>query len=205
MVALPVTSAWRRAPLATESLGASNLFAGQGVLALFLAAWFALERGVSLRTFLHLPAGRWPWRLARGVRVGALGWLATLAAMAILGGLAEVAGIRAQEGFSDLVVWIARRPLALRVSLILVAMIVEETFFRAFLQPRFGLAFATLCFAMSHMNYGSPVMSGGVFVIGLVLALTFRRYDDLAICAIAHGLFDAIQLLVVLPLVASQL
>ena len=84
-------------------------------------------------------------------------------------------------------------------------MVIEEAFFRAFLQPRFGLATATVSFALSHANYGSPVMGSGVLVIGLILGLTFRRHQDLAICALAHGTFDGIQLLIVLPFVASRL
>jgi membrane protease YdiL (CAAX protease family) len=204
-VAVPLASAWRRAPIGVESLGPFNLFAGQIVLALFLASWFALQRGPTLRAFLHLPAGRWRARLAEGLRVGILGWLLTLSAMIVLGGLARATNVQPKEGFVDLVVWMAERPLALRVLLIVVAMTVEEAFFRAFLQPRFGLATATLCFALSHVNYGSPVMGAGVFVIGLILARAFRRHGDLAICAVAHGAFDAIQLLIVLPLVASQL
>jgi membrane protease YdiL (CAAX protease family) len=110
-----------------------------------------------------------------------------------------------RPSFTDVVVWMAQRPLPLRVAVIVVAMVVEEAFFRGFLQPRFGIVTATLCFALGHVNYGSPIMGGGVFVIGLVLALAFRRYDDLAVCAVAHGVFDAIQLLIILPLIASQL
>jgi membrane protease YdiL (CAAX protease family) len=99
----------------------------------------------------------------------------------------------------------ARRPILLRLALIGVAMSVEEAFFRAFLQPRFGLAIATVWFALSHLNYGSPLMGGGVLVIGWVLGRAFGRTSDLAVCAIAHGTFDAIQLLVILPLIAAHL
>lgn len=204
-VAAPIVTAWRSNPIGVESLGVLQLFAGQIALALFLACWFALQRGSSLREFLCLPTGRWGPRLAEGLRVGVIGWLVTLTAMIALGGLAQAVGVRPEEGFSDVMVWIARRPLALSLSLIMVAMAVEEAFFRAFLQPRFGLVAATLCFALGHLNYGSPVMGGGVFVIGLVLARSFRRHRDLAICAVAHGVFDAIQLLIVLPLVAAHL
>jgi len=71
--------------------------------------------------------------------------------------------------------------------------------------PRIGIVLATCCFALGHVNYGSPAMGGGVFVIGWVLGRAFTRSDDLAVCAVAHGTFDAIQLLIVLPLVASQI
>jgi membrane protease YdiL (CAAX protease family) len=109
------------------------------------------------------------------------------------------------EEFVGFITWLARRPFGLRLALVLTAMTVEEAFFRAFLQPRIGIALATLAFALGHVGYGSPQMGAGVLVIGLVLALDFRRRGDLAVCAIAHGVFDAIQLLIVLPLAASQL
>jgi len=204
-VALPIATAWRGQAIGVEALGPLNLFAGQIVLATFLLAWFALQENRSLRSFLHLPSGAWRSRAVAGVRIGVVGWGITIAAMTILSAIARSAELAPQQGFTDLVVWMASRPLALRLLVIAVAMIVEEAFFRAFLQPRFGIVTATGCFALSHVNYGSPVMGGGVFVIGLVLALAFRRYGDLAICAVAHGVFDAIQLLVILPLVASQL
>jgi membrane protease YdiL (CAAX protease family) len=204
-VALPIATAWRAAPIGVDALGPLNLFAGQMVLATFLLTWFALQGGRSWRAFFSVPSGHWIARIARGIRVGLLGWLITIVAMVVLSAIARGADVAPQEGFTDLVVWMARRPLALRVLVIGVAMVVEEAFFRAFLQPRFGIATATLCFALSHVNYGSPIMGGGVFVIGLVLGLAFRRYGDLVVCAVAHGVFDAIQLLVILPLVASRL
>jgi membrane protease YdiL (CAAX protease family) len=174
-------------------------------LASFLTSWFTLQRGATWREFLHLERAPWGPRLVEGMRVGVTGWLMTLAAMMVLGGVARVIEVEPQEGFTDLVVWLARRPLALRVLLIAVAMIVEEAFFRSFLQPRLGFATATVCFALSHVNYGSPVMGAGIFVIGSILGLAFRRRQDLMVCAVAHGVFDAIQLLIVLPLVASRL
>jgi len=102
-------------------------------------------------------------------------------------------------------VWMARRPLTLRLGLIVTAMVVEEAFFRAFVQARVGIVLATLWFALGHMNYGSPTMGLGVLVIGVVLGRAYQRTEDIAICAIAHGTFDAIQLLVVLPLIAAHL
>jgi membrane protease YdiL (CAAX protease family) len=204
-VVAPIATIWWRQPITIARLDTLDLFFGQFLLALFLAAWFSLQDRAGVRAFLHLPAGNWPRRLRRGMAVGLAGWVCTLLAMAVLATLARSAGVEAKPGFSDLVVWMATRPLALRLTLIFVAMVVEEAFFRAFLQPRFGVVPATLCFALSHVSYGSPVMGGGVFVIGLVLARTFDRYKDLAVCAIAHGVFDGVQLLVVLPLVASHL
>lgn len=204
-VGLPIASFWLDEPIAADTIQSLHLFTGQMVLATFLAFWFLLQKRADLRTFLHLPAGRWRERVVDGARVGLLGWLVTMATMVVLGMLAHAAGAQPKEGFADLMVWMAGRPLALRLALIGAAMITEEAFFRGFLQSRFGIAIATTCFALSHVNYGSPAMGGGVFVIGLVLGRAFRRTDDLAVCAIAHGVFDAIQLLVVLPLIAARI
>ena len=204
-VALPIVGAWRGTSVAVDGFGSLDLFAGQLTLAAFLALWFVLQQRDSWRVFFALPAGNWAVRIATGARVGLVGWLVTLAAMALLGVLTSALGIEARPGFTEVVRWIATRPLWLRVLLVVAAMTTEEAFFRAFLQARLGLTLATLCFALGHLNYGSPAMGGGVFVIGLVLGLAYRRHRDLAVCAVAHGVFDAIQLLIVLPLVAREL
>ena len=204
-VGLPIVSFWVDQPITADAIDPLQLFTGQLVLAAFLTLWFLLQDRADLRTFLHLPRGQWRERIAEGVRVGTLGWLITMVAMVVLGLLAHALGARPKAGFADLMVWMAKRPLELRLAVIAVAMITEEAFFRSFLQPRFGLGLATTAFALSHMNYGSPAMGGGVFVIGLVLGSAFRRTDDLAVCAVAHGTFDAIQLLIVLPLIAARI
>ena len=204
-VALPIASAWRGSSPRVEAPSPTGLFAAQAILAVFLLLWFALQDRLGAREFFHVPRGRWAARIVRGLLVGAAGWVVTIAAMAVLAVAARGAGVEPQRGFADVVVWLATRPLWLRLLLIGVAMVVEEAFFRAFLQPRVGLVAATLCFALAHVGYGSPIMAGGVVVIGTILGVTFRRHGDLVICAVAHGTFDAIQLLIVLPIVAAHL
>ena len=204
-VALPIAAYWRGAPVDAETMGVGALFAGQAVLASFLALWFALRTRTSLRSFLKLPTGRWPQRIVEGIRVGILGWMLTLTSMIALGIVTRGGTLAPHPGFAQLMVWMARRPLTLRLGLIVTAMVVEEAFFRAFVQARVGIVLATLWFALGHMNYGSPTMGLGVLVIGVVLGRAYQRTEDIAICAIAHGTFDAIQLLVVLPLIAAHL
>ena len=204
-VVLPILTFWRGTALAVDAIGPSGLFQGQVVLAAFLLGWFTLQQRVGIRAFLHLPSGRWGARTVEGLRVGVRGWLLTMAVMVVLGILAHLSGVQPNEGFADVMVWMARLPFVLRAAVVAVAMVVEEAFFRAFLQPRIGIVLATCCFALGHVNYGSPAMGGGVFVIGWILGRAFTRSDDLAVCAVAHGTFDAIQLLIVLPLVASQI
>jgi len=204
IVALPLVGA-QAAPSDLAAIGLLEIFSGQIVLAAFLLLWFCLQQRDGLRTFLALPAERWSVRVLRGLRLGISGWAITLGAMAVLSVLTRLVALEPRDDFKDLVIWLATRPLAFRVALVLVAMTVEEAFFRAFLQPRIGLLGATACFAISHLNYGSPAMGGGVFVIGAMLGLAFRRHRDLAVCVIGHGTFDAIQLLVVLPWAATRL
>ena len=65
---------------------------------------------------------------------------------------------------------------------------------------RIGLVVSSILFAMSHFSYGLPSMIVGVFTISLIIGRTFARSGDLLPCIIAHGVFDAVQLLVILPL-----
>lgn len=205
IVGLPLFGAHDTAPSDLVGIELLQIFSGQIALATFLLLWFCLQQRDDLRSFLSLPRGRWLTRVRRGLRLGLSGWAITLGAMALLSAASSMVAVEPREGFTELVVWLATRPLAFRVALIAAAMTVEEAFFRAFLQRRIGLFGATACFAISHLNYGSPAMGGGVFVIGTMLGLAFRRHGDLAICVIGHGTFDAIQLLVVLPWVATRL
>jgi membrane protease YdiL (CAAX protease family) len=80
-----------------------------------------------------------------------------------------------------------------------VAMTVEEAFFRGFLQPRVGLVVSSILFAFSHFSYGLPFMIVVVFTISLIIGRAFERAGDLLPCVVAHGIFDGVQLLVILP------
>ena len=94
-------------------------------------------------------------------------------------------------------------PLGVRIALVCSAGVVEELFFRSFLQSRSGLLLSTLLFTASHTSYGLPLMLVGVFVVSVVLGRLFRERDDVVPCMIAHALFDAIQLFVILPMVVA--
>ena len=96
-------------------------------------------------------------------------------------------------------VWLTELPLAYKLAIVVAAMTVEEAFFRGFLQPRFGLVVSSGLFALSHFNYGLPFLIIGVFTISLVIGLTLARTGDLLPCIIAHGIFDSVQLFIVLP------
>jgi membrane protease YdiL (CAAX protease family) len=80
------------------------------------------------------------------------------------------------------------------------AMIVEELFFRSFLQTRVGPLAATLMFTAAHGVYGQPLMLAGILVISAVLSAAFVLYGNVLPCIVAHGTFDAIQMFVLIPL-----
>src|SRR5206468_6808878 len=98
-----------------------------------------------------------------------------------------------------IMIWLAGLPLTYKLIIIAAAMTVEEAFFRGFLQPRVGLVASSILFALSHFSYGLPFMIVGVFTISLVIGGTLARTGDLLPCIVAHGIFDGVQLLIVLP------
>ncbi|MGH9361704.1 MAG: lysostaphin resistance A-like protein, partial [Thermoanaerobaculia bacterium] len=98
-----------------------------------------------------------------------------------------------------LVPWIAALPWSVRLLVSLSAGAVEETFFRGFLQPRVGIFLATLLFALAHASYGQPLMLVGVAVLSLLYGALVRWRQSVWAAIAAHALFDAVQLLVIVP------
>ena len=83
-------------------------------------------------------------------------------------------------------------------------MIVEELFFRSFLQTRVGPVASTLMFTAAHGVYGQPLVLVGILVISTVLSVAFVLYRNVLPCIVAHGVFDAIQMFVVIPVVVRR-
>ncbi len=182
------------------------LFLGHALLASFLFGWWWLAGRPPVGAFLHLRLEN-SWNSVRaGVAAGVVGWALTLTTMAVVGGLAETLE-PAMAPQSDEVPAVMRMIVELawyeRLLLVLSAGIVEEAFFRSFLQARTGLVFSSLLFTTSHMSYGLPLMLVGVFAVSAVFGVVFRRHHDVLPCMVAHAVFDAIQLFLVLPVVAA--
>jgi len=97
------------------------------------------------------------------------------------------------------------RPLWMKLLIVVSAMVVEELFFRSFLQTRVGAVAATLMFTAAHGVYGQPLMLIGILVISTVLSVTFARYRNVLPCIAAHGVFDAIQMFAVIPWYLHQI
>ena len=89
----------------------------------------------------------------------------------------------------------------IRLGIVLSAMVVEELFFRSFLQTRVGAVAATLMFTAAHGAYGQPLVLVGILVISAVLSIAYVLYGNVLPCIIAHGVFDAIQMFVFIPLI----
>jgi membrane protease YdiL (CAAX protease family) len=136
-----------------------------------------------------------------GLVLGLGAWLGVLA-VAMLLGLAVYA-LGGEELLPkkppEVVPWIAGLPIALRLLLSLSAGVVEETFFRGFLQPRIGLLASSALFVLAHASYGQPFLLVGVTLLSLIYGLLVRWRQSLWAAITAHVLFDAVQLLVVIP------
>ncbi len=95
--------------------------------------------------------------------------------------------------------WIAGMPILVRIAVSLSAGFFEELFFRGFLQPRVGVALSTVFFVLAHANYEQPLMLLGIGLLSLIFAQLVRWRQNIWPAVAAHALFDAIQLLVVVP------
>lgn len=197
----------------TADIRFPELFAGHAVLAGFLVAWWTLRRPIPLASFLHLRRAGVedvPGGIALGLRV----WLYTFGAAALAGVVLQLLAA-AGDGVAvgpveiaevpDVMIWMAELPVANKLLIVLAAMTVEEAFFRSFLQSRIGLVPSSILFAAGHASYGMPTLMFGVFVVSIVIGRDFAKHRQLLRSILAHGVFDAIQLLFVVPFAVRQL
>jgi len=206
-VAIPFAGGFAGAQPDTADLTIVSLFAVHAILIFFLACYYALSGRRSLADFLRIKSVRPISDLASGVLIGAAGWVVTiLAALAVIGAwwlIRRPLPASAEEGtpVSPTILWIVSQPVGVKIAIVVSAMIVEELFFRSFLQTRVGPLAATLMFTAAHGVYGQPLVLVGILVISAVLSVTFVLYGNVLPCIVAHGAFDAIQMFVVIPLV----
>ena len=208
-VAIPFAGGLAGAQPETKELSLVSVFAVHGMLLFFLACYYALSGRRSVTDFLRLRSDRPAAELARGAVIGVAGWLLTIVTAMVLVGLWYVVAHRGRAetpggSISPTIVWLVSRPLWVRLSIVASAMVVEELFFRSFLQPRVGAVAATLMFTAAHGAYGQPLMLIGILVISTVLSVTFARSRSVLPCIAAHGVFDAIQMFVIIPWYLSQ-
>jgi membrane protease YdiL (CAAX protease family) len=137
-----------------------------------------------------------------GLAAGALGWVAVIALLSVLAGVVVALGgerVLPSEP-PPTIVFVAGLPWGLRLGLALSAGLVEEAFFRGLLQPRIGILASSVLFILAHVSYGQPFLLVGVTVLSFGLAALTRWRETIWPAVIAHTLFDAIQLLVIIPL-----
>ncbi len=141
--------------------------------------------------------------LALGAVAGFGAWLAVLCGVVLFAlALSAISGEELLPQAPPAVIpWLAAQPILLRLAIAASAGIVEETFFRGFLQPRIGIGLTTLFFALAHLSYDQPIMLVGVTLLSLLYGLLTRWRQSIWPAIVAHFLFDAIQLLVVIPAV----
>jgi len=179
-----------------------SLFTLHAILLLFLIGWWLLTRRPPIDRFLNIPRQRLGQAVMAGFAVGVGGWIATiLLALAVVLVLSAAGVIPKNPQPSPMIGWMAALPLWKKGTIVLSAMTIEEAFFRGWLQKRVGLIASTLLFALAHSGLGQPLLLIGVAIISLIIGFTFYRTKNLIPGVIAHGIFDAVQLFVIIPVV----
>jgi membrane protease YdiL (CAAX protease family) len=201
-------------PLATIGTGiqpdfsqvhAGHLFLLHGLFAATLAIWYVLGfagTGGSWTAQLGFNSKRPLPEIGIGLAAGVGGWLTVLGVMVALGSLIWVLG--GQELLPErppaLIPWLAGLPIWMRLAVSMSAGVVEEAFFRGFLQPRVGISLSTALFVLAHAGYEQPLMLVGVTLLSLLFALLVRWRQNIWAAIVAHAVFDAVQLLIVVPI-----
>lgn len=199
LVILPAAGAVS-GPVDVSQISFWQVFNLHFLMVLFLACWWALAGAPDPRVFLGLAGGGRLRALKLGVRAGLLGWGLTLVTGVASQLLVRLLGNDEDSSMPPLVGWIAALAPWQKVLVVLSAMTVEEVLFRGFLQPRVGAASATILFLLVHSGYGDPLYLVGLLPISIVLASLYEETQGTLAPMVAHGVFDAIQLFVVLPL-----
>jgi membrane protease YdiL (CAAX protease family) len=177
------------------------LFALHAILVVFLLGWWLLTSRPPLREFLNIRHERPAEVVAIGVSVGVGGWIITLLAAFTIALILRATGVLEHPPEPPAMIgWMAALPLWKKASIVLSAMTIEEAFFRSFLQKRIGLVASTFLFALAHFTYGNPLLLIGVTVISLIIGFAFYRTKNVLPGVIAHGVFDAVQLFVIVPI-----
>lgn len=187
-------------PAEPRDLSPLSAFALHAIFFLFLVAWYFLSGRPPLADFLRIRTPR-PFRLlAAGFPIAAFAWGVSLCGMIAIQWIGSLlAPAAAKPQISPVIPWIVALPVSFKIAIVLSAMIFEEAFFRSFLQPRIGAVGATVFFTIAHGVYGNPAMLIGIFILASVLALTFELYRNALPGVVAHGVFDAFELFVLIP------
>jgi membrane protease YdiL (CAAX protease family) len=178
-----------------------SLFLLHAILIVFLLGWWLLAGRPPLGEFLNIRTERAGEAVMTGFAVGVGGWILTLAGALVIALILSGMGlIPKAPPPSPMIGWMAALPLWKKALIVLSAMTIEEFFFRGWLQKRVGLLISTLLFALAHAGLGQPLLLIGVTIISLIIGFTFYRTKNIVPGIIAHGVFDAVQLFVIIPI-----
>ena len=179
-----------------------SLFGLHAILFIFLLGWWLLTNRPPLGEFLNIPRRGNGEAVLTGFAVGVGGWIFTISIALIIGLILVSSGVMPKNTQpSPMIGWMAALPLWKKCTIVLSAMTIEEAFFRGWLQKRIGVIASTILFALAHSGLGQPFLLIGVALISLVIGFTFYRTKNLIPGIIAHGIFDAVQLFVIIPVV----
>lgn len=179
-----------------------SIFTSHVVLMIFLLGWWLLAGQPDVRRYMNLQTDDLSRQIGLGIAVGVGGWVVTMSIALLIGGALMLSGYGPDRmDPSPMIPWMAGMAWWKKAVIVFAAMTAEEFFFRGWLQKRVGLVLSTIIFALAHAGYGQPMMLIGVTVISLVIGFTFWHSKRLIPCIIAHGVFDTIQLFVVVPIV----
>ena len=198
-----------------ENLSPLRLFQMHAILVALLAAWLMLgywrcghgagtvimtQLGLRTRTGQSIPT-----EVGIGLGAGVVLWGGVLALVLLSALIVGAAG-----GFENLpneapqmVLWMGSLPLLLRLMVSLSAGVVEEVFFRGFLMPRAGFWLSNVLFVLGHMSYEQPFLLLGVALLSIAFSLLTLWRGNIWPAIVAHFLFDAIQLLIIVPSAAE--
>jgi membrane protease YdiL (CAAX protease family) len=193
-----------------SAVSGPELFVTHLIFVIGLLVWYLLgfwgyrdQPGASAADQLGLTAGKVWSELALGLVCGVVGWLLVIVVSTLAAGLIAALGGAASLPTepSPIVVFVAGLPVALRISISLSAGVVEEAFFRGLLQPRVGVVLSTLLFAIGHLSYEQPTLLIGITALSLFFAALVQWRQSIWAAMTAHAVFDAIQLLILIPAV----
>ena len=180
-------------------LSFANFFALHIVFILFLLGWWLATRLPRISTFLNFrPSGE---DAMAGFAIGLGGWIVTILLVLLVALILSGAGLMPHKLEPPaMIAYMAKVAWWKKALVVLSAMTVEEAFFRGFLQKRIGLIASTILFAVAHAGYAQPMLLIGVTIISLIIGTAFYRTKNLLPGIVAHGVFDAVQLFVIIPI-----
>lgn len=198
----------RAETVAPESLTTPDLFLLHAIFLAALAGWYLLgftgsgrDPGTAWIRQLGLATRRLPRELGIGLAAGILGWVGVVSVLFLVAMLLYFLGGEdvLPSAAPEIITWVVGLPIAVRVGLAASAGVVEELFFRGFLQPRVGILLSSVLFVLAHLSYEQPFLLIGVALLSVLFAFLVRWRQNIWAAVVAHAVFDAIQLLIVIP------